>query len=114
MTAEATTPPRSELLELVTMAEFLIRNGPQGAAAVATERLGEALLAYYQQLPATGSPEGDGLRREAVRLWSEVRLLSDRLRIGPIRRGVPPLRRKVEALLVMEAAAAVPARRAAG
>ena len=109
-----TSSPRPELLELVTLAEFLIRNGPQGAAAVATERFGEALLEYYRCLPAAGEPEVDGLRRETLRLWSEVRLVSDRLRVGPMRRGVPPLRRKVEGLLLMEAMAAVAAERAAG
>jgi hypothetical protein len=99
-----TSRPSTDLLELVTVAEFLIRNGPQGAAAVATERLGHALLAWYQELPADGSPECDGLRREALRLWSEIRLVGDRLRIGPVRRGIPPLRRKVERLLMLEAA----------
>jgi len=110
----ATSRHPSDLLELVTVAEFLIRNGHQGAASVATERLAEALLAYYQDLPASRSPEEDGLRREALRLWSEVRLIGDRLRIGPLRRGVPPLRRKVEALLMLETMAAVPARPAPG
>ncbi|HEY4408924.1 MAG TPA: hypothetical protein VGO87_03505 [Acidimicrobiia bacterium] len=97
-----TSRPQPELLELVTVAEFLIRNGHQGAASVATERLADGLLAFYQTLPASASPEEDGLRREALRLWSEVRLIGDRLRIGPLRRGVPPLRRKVEALLMLE------------
>ena len=108
MTASS-SPPRPDLLEFATMAEFLIRNGPQGAAVVATERLGEALVLYYRGLPAGEEPEVDGVRREALRLWSEVRLVIDRLRIGPVRRGVPPLRRKVEALLMMEAMLAVPA-----
>jgi hypothetical protein len=97
-----TSRPQPELLELVTVAEFLIRNGHQGAASVATERLADGLLAFYQTLPASASPEEDGLRREALRLWSEVRLIGDRLRIGPLRRGVPPLRRKVEALLMLD------------
>ena len=85
----ATSRHPSDLLELVTVAEFLIRNGHQGAASVATERLAEALLAYYQTLPASGSAEEDGLRREVLRLWSEVRLVGDRLRIGPLA-CVPP------------------------
>ena len=108
-----TTSPQRELLELVTVTEFLIRNGQQGPAAVATERLAAALVTYYHGLPAAGSPEADGLRREALRLWAEVRLVGDRLRIGPVRR-VPPLRRKVEALLMAETMAAAPARPASG
>lgn len=107
------SPPQRDLLECVTVADFLIRNGPQGAAAVATERLAAALLVYYQGLSAPGSPDADRLRRDALRLWAEVRLVGGRLRLGPMRR-IPPLRRKVEALLLAETMAADPARPATG
>jgi hypothetical protein len=109
VTATTSTPHR-DLLELVTVAEFLIRNGQHGAAVVATERLSEALLTYYQGLPGSAaSPQATGLRRDTLRLWAEVRLCSNRLRIGPVRR-VPALRRQVEALLMSETLAAAPTR----
>lgn len=112
MTATMSAPHR-DLLELVTVADFLIRNGQQGAAVVATERLSDALLTYYQGLPGATSPQATGLRRDALRLWAEVRLCSNRLRVGPMRR-VPTLRRQVEALLLSETMAAAPPRPATG
>jgi len=103
-----TSSPRRDLLELVALAEFLVRSGQQGAAMAATERLADALLAYYHRLPCTAPPEAARVRRDALRLWAEVRLLTDRLRLGPVRRP-PALRRKVEALLLSETLAAAPA-----
>ena len=110
MTSTMSVPHR-DLLELVTVADFLIRNGQQGAAVVATERLSEALLTYYQGLPGAASPQATGLRRDTLRLWAEVRLCSNRLRVGPVRR-IPALRRQVEALLMSETLAAAPTRTA--
>lgn len=105
-----TSSPRRELLELVALAEFLVRSGQQGPAVTATERLADALLAYYHRLPNAVPAEATGVRREALRLWAEVRLLTNRLRLGPVRRP-PALRRKVEALLLSETLAAAAAAR---
>jgi len=107
----ATSTPSShrDLLDLVALSEFLVRTGQQGAAATATERLSDALLVHYHRLPSTAPREVTGLRRETLRLWAEVRLLSSRLRIGPVRRP-PALRSRVEALLMSELMAAAPAR----
>jgi hypothetical protein len=107
--AASTSSPERDLLGLVALAEFLVRTGQHGAAVAATDRLGDALLTHYQHLARTAPPEADGLRRETLRLWAEVRLLSSRLRLGPVRRP-PALRSRVEALLMSELMAAVPVR----
>jgi hypothetical protein len=99
--------PHRDLLDLVALAEFLVRTGQQGPAVAATERLSDALLAHYQGLPEPS--EAVGPRRETLRLWAEVKLFSSRLRIGPVRRPLT-LRSKVEALLMSELMAGAPAR----
>lgn len=103
----ASSSSHRDLLELVALTEFLARSGQQGPAILATERLSEALLVYYQRLPGAGLTEPAALRRDTLRLWAEIRLFSRRLRVGPVRR-VPTLRPKVEALLLSEVMAGGP------
>jgi hypothetical protein len=105
----ATTSPHGDLLGLVCLVEFLVRTGQDGAALAATDRLADGLLAHYQELARSAPMEVDGLRRETLRLWADVKLLGSRLRLGPVRRP-PALRSRVEALLMAELLGAVPAR----
>jgi len=96
-----TSPAQHDLVELVAVAEFLIRSGQHRAAVVATDQLADALLAHNQRLARRRTPDNDRRRRDTLRLWAEVRLLSSRLRVGPVRRP-PALRAKVDALFAAD------------
>jgi hypothetical protein len=92
------------LVDLGTLTDFLVGSGQQGPAIAAAERLAEALLAYAGNLSRVVPAEADAIRREALRVQAEVRLISGRLRAGPVRHA-PSLRQRLEKLLVPEVTA---------